>query len=130
MKRYAIALVLSAVFGLPAFAQAPATRVASPLAVGPPPDIAPHQTVVPGPTPTPGTPVLNTGEFGYYKSGGVLVGGNGYFPYDSGMYLLPGTDGLARSKGFYMMVPATGVGPDAPPGMSPSCGRAPRCFRR
>lgn len=129
MKRSAIAFVLVGILGMPAAAQPPLTFGPPPAAFGPPPNIAPHQLVLPGPTPTPGTPVRNTGVSGYYKSGGVLVGSNGLFPYDSGAYLLGGTDGLARSSGFYMIVPATGEGFDAPAGNA-GCGRTPRCFRR
>jgi len=98
MKRYAIALVVTAVLGSFAIAQPPA-------AFGPPPAI-PHQAVLPGPTPSPGPPIATAGQDGFYKSGGVIVGRNGYFPYDTGTYLLGGTDGLARSMGFYTMVPA------------------------
>lgn len=41
---------------------------------------------------------------GYYKSGGVFVGGSGALPFDSGYYLLGGTDGLARVAGSYRLV--------------------------
>ncbi|MCE9567244.1 MAG: hypothetical protein K8U57_35020 [Planctomycetes bacterium] len=123
MKQYAIALVLAAVLGVPAFAQPP-------LAFGPPPP-TPHQAVLPGPTPSPGPPVPNTGVYGFYKSGGVLVGSNGYFPYDTGVYLLGGTDGLARSMGYYTMMPRAPSGsPTAPPAVSGSCGSCSRFFRR
>lgn len=128
MKRYAIALVLTGVLSSLASAQVP------PAAFGPPP-ATPHQALLPGPTPTPGPPIATTGRDGFYKSGGVLVGGNGYFPYDTGAYLLGGTDGLARSMGFYTMVPAA---PSNDPSASPvgagcpfgSCAPRTRYFRR
>jgi hypothetical protein len=41
---------------------------------------------------------------GYYKSGGVLVGADGYYPFDTGRYLLGGFDGLTRYSGTYYMV--------------------------
>jgi hypothetical protein len=42
---------------------------------------------------------------GFYKSGGVLVGADGYFPFDTGHYLLGGFDGLTRYSGTFVMVP-------------------------
>jgi hypothetical protein len=47
--------------------------------------------------------IVNPG-LGFYKSGGVLVGSQGYYPYDTGAFLLGGTDGLARYTGFFAMV--------------------------
>jgi len=123
MKQYAIALVLTALLSVPAIAQPP-------IAFGPPPAI-PHQTVLPGPTPSPGPPVPNTGVYGFYKSGGVLVGSNGYFPYDTGAYLMGGTDGLARSMGYYTMQPMAPSGPPmAAPAATGSCGSCSRFHRR
>lgn len=42
---------------------------------------------------------------GYYRSGGVLVGADSYFPFDTGAYLLGGYDGLTRYYGSFIMVP-------------------------
>jgi hypothetical protein len=42
---------------------------------------------------------------GYYRSGGVLVGGDGYFPFDTHSYLLGGYEGLTRYWGSFVMVP-------------------------
>jgi hypothetical protein len=56
---------------------------------------------------------------GYYKSGGVFVGGNGSFPFDSGNILLGGTDGLARVSGSYQLVVMPGA---AGNGFYPGCG--------
>jgi hypothetical protein len=128
MKRYAISLVLTAILGLPAFGQPP-------LAFGPPPP-TPHQAVLPGPIPTPPptAPIASSGYEGFYKSGSVIVGRNGYFPYDTGVYLLGGTDGLARSIGFYTMMPTASMGPPpmaaAGPTVSGSCGSRCRLFHR
>ena len=42
---------------------------------------------------------------GYYKSGGVLVGADGYLPFDTGAYLLGRYEGLTRYYGSFVMVP-------------------------
>lgn len=64
---------------------------------------------------------------GYYKSGGVFVGGAGTLPFDSGYYLLGGTDGLARVAGSYRLVvpfgtPGSYSCPSCPP-LTASYGR-------
>jgi len=76
--------------------------------------------------------VSTAGRDGFYKSGGVLVGSNGYFPYDTGAYLLGGTDGLARSMGFYTMVPAVTMDSAPGTGTGAPCPYGPRVrhFRR
>lgn len=65
--------------------------------------------VIPPSTPKPAPTVIEiTGAkpaIGYYKSGGVIVGADGYYPFDTGAYLLGGYEGLARSTGTYVMVP-------------------------
>jgi len=115
MKRYVIAAVLLAAFGSAALAQAP----------------PPGGVVLPPPRPVagpvmPGGPVAPVGPYaqpnpwpnGYYKSGGVLVGADGNYPYDSGMYLLGGTD-TARVTGYFRMVmPPPGAGGAGYPGTS------------
>ncbi len=126
MTRFAIALILSVILGSQAFAQPPSQ-------FGPPPPV-PHQAILPGPTPSPGPPIATSGQDGFYKSGGIIVGRNGYFPYDTGAYLLGGTDGLARSMGFYTMVPAAPSnepGASAPSGCAfGNCAPRARHFRR
>lgn len=69
-------------------------------------------TPMPGGTTAPKTPSPNVigvsavpPPQGFYKSGGVLVGADGYFPFDTGDYLLGGTQGLTRSTGFFYMIP-------------------------
>ena len=52
---------------------------------------------------------------GFYKSGGVLVGADGYYPFDTGHYLLGGFDGLTRYSGSFVMVP-----PGAPVSSTPA----------
>jgi hypothetical protein len=78
-----------------------------PPAFGPPPAM-PSQPVLQGPPPTPGGPVTAFGS-GFYRSGGIFIGANGYLPYDTGTYLLAGTDGLARSTGVFMMSQPAGT---------------------
>ncbi|HEY1186068.1 MAG TPA: hypothetical protein VGE74_00365 [Gemmata sp.] len=57
---------------------------------------APNVFVPPGTPPGPAVP--------FVKSGGLVVGVYGYYPYDSGQWLLGGTDGLTRQSGAYTMV--------------------------
>jgi hypothetical protein len=47
--------------------------------------------------------------------GGVIVGTTGYYPYDSGAWLLGNTDGLTRHSGPYTMVFPDGNAGDAQP---------------
>jgi hypothetical protein len=88
MPRLASALVLALLAASPAIAQPPAAHYESR-----PPQVSygPHLPI--------------------YKSGGQILGRDGIYPYDSGEYLLSGTDGLARfSGGFTMELPgAPGV---------------------
>ncbi len=100
MKRYLIAAMVSVALSASADAQF--------MEVGPPPLMPSlNPPPVPGPTPAPGPPIATQGG-GFYKSGGVFVGANGVYPYDTGLYLLGGTDGFARSTGTFRMVPAVG----------------------
>jgi hypothetical protein len=55
---------------------------------------------------------------GYYKSGGVLVGGDGYLPFDTGAYLLGGFEGLTRYYGSFVMVPPGAMNLTYSPGAS------------
>lgn len=110
MKRYAIAVVLLALLGTFASAQVP-PPIGKPQ---PLPGTAPPGPG--GPAPKPGTasiviPVTAVKPpQGFYKSGGVLVGADGYFPFDTGDYLLGGTQGLTRSTGLFYMIPSASNG--------------------
>ena len=42
---------------------------------------------------------------GYYKSGALIVGADGYLPFDTHGYLLGGYEGLTRYSGSFVMVP-------------------------
>jgi hypothetical protein len=100
MKQYTFAIVLTASFAAVANAQPP--------------------TLTPGPTPPPGSALLPgqwtkdivigvTGSkppSGYYKTGGELVGADGYYPFDTGWYLLGGYEGLARKSGTFYVIPS------------------------
>src|SRR5262245_6620558 len=96
MTRYATAALLIAALGVPASAQVQA-----------PGGVVPPGTSVPLPSPNPlivAVPVAKP-PTGFYKSGQVLVGSNGLFPFETGAYLLGGTDGLTRYGGFFYMAP-------------------------
>jgi hypothetical protein len=78
----------------------------------------PPKTVLPAPTPmvVPPAPVPQSLSVpqGFFVSGGALIGSNGSYPYDSGMYLLGGSD-TARVTGYYRMVyPGSPGGPPLP----------------
>lgn len=134
MKRIGLAAVLVAAVGHTAAAQ-PAPQPAAPAPAGaptvvqpppvyppstPPPPAAPvgvHPTLVAPPVGAPapnvfvppGTPAGPAIPFA--KSGGLVVGVYGYYPYDTGAWLLGGTDGLTRQSGAFTMVypESTGV---------------------
>jgi hypothetical protein len=89
MARYAVPIVLLVLF-------APLTS-AQPIPSGPPLAPAPGPVIIPIPTVKP--------PYGYYKSGGLLVGADGYLPFDTGPYLLGGYEGLTRYSGSFVMVP-------------------------
>lgn len=109
MTRFALAAVLVAALGNVAGAQPP----------NQPPDPIPNPNPVPPPPtyvgpPGPGVPI--------HKSGGTVVGTDGYFPYDSGNWLLGGVQPLSRQSGWYTMVypggnavPAYSYGPTVAP---------------
>ena len=111
MRRFAIAAVLVAALGSAAGGQPVPTAPPKPQPVpempvplppvlpDPPPPPAvyhPNVYVPPGATPGPAIP--------FHKSGGVVVGAYGLYPYDTGAWLLGGTDGLTRQSGSFTMV--------------------------
>ncbi|MFM8274692.1 MAG: hypothetical protein ACKODX_20505 [Gemmata sp.] len=109
MKRLVLSAVLVAALGLSAGAQPPpAYPPSTPPPLEPPVGVqpflaappvgapAPNVFVPPGAPPGPAIP--------FYKSGGVAVGVYGYYPYDTGHWLLGGTDGLSRQHGSFTMV--------------------------
>lgn len=121
MKRFVIAAVLVAALGLSAGAQPPPNPAdLRPGVTAPPmPPLTPPAAVQPNvaappvgaPAPNvfvpPGTPPGPALPF--YKSGGVVVGVYGYYPYDTGAWLLGGTEGTTRQSGAFTMVyPETG----------------------
>jgi hypothetical protein len=101
MTRFAVATVLAAILAPLAMAQSRPPAPIDPPLPPPTPIVIPIQTAPPA--------------AGYYKSGGRLVGADGYYPFDTGYYLKPGYEGLARSTGTFVMVPAPAAyGPPAP----------------
>lgn len=135
MKRFASAAVLAAALGHTAGAQPvpnpPITPAPAPAAgnVGQPPVYPPSTPPVP-PAPIAVQPTVENPPVGapapnvfvppgtppgpaipFVKSGGVVVGVYGYYPYDTGNWLLGGTDGLTRQSGAFTMVyPESGGG--------------------
>jgi len=98
MTRFAIAAVLVTLHA--------ACGKAQPVPVAPP---GPGGVKAPAPLPAPAPIIIPVTSAkppsGYYKSGGVLVGADGYYPFDTGAYLLGGFDGLTRYSGSFYMVP-------------------------
>ncbi len=96
---------------IPASPVSPVSPVSSPAPTSTEPPV--NGSVLGSPATVPsGTPVYSPFGYitnGYYKSGGVFVGGNGSFPFDSGNILLGGTDGLARVSGSYQLVVMPGA---------------------
>lgn len=123
MTRLALAAVLVAALGSAAGAQPipavnppgpPAPAVPAPPAVveapavpvPPPPAVyRPNVYVPPAARPGPAIP--------YHKSGGVVVGAYGFYPYDTGDWLLGGNEGVTRQSGSFTMV-APGYLPAGP----------------
>ncbi len=104
MKRFALTTVLVAALGSSAGAQ--------PVPV-PNPDPVPPAPTYTGPA---GPPVA------IHKSGGTVVGTDGYFPYDSGLWLLAETK-TTRQSGWYTMVyPGGNVVPTYGPTVAPARG--------
>lgn len=96
MRRFVIAAVLAAALGPPAAAQ-PVPQMVPP--VPPPPPPAAYQPNVNVPLGAPPGPAIP-----FHKSTGVVVGAYGLYPYDTGDWLLGGTDGLTRQSGSFTMV--------------------------
>jgi hypothetical protein len=117
MTRLSLATLLLVSIAPVATAQPGALPPIPPPLAPPPPNIAKPipvtpsdtSTVPPGliPNPIPLPPTYK-GEPGpampFYKSGGIIVGSTGYFPYDTGSWLLGGIDGQTRQSGAYTMV--------------------------
>ena len=132
MTRYVIAAVMAGALVQSAAAQpipgtppAPGAQIVPGSTVPPPPPPALFQPDVYIP---PGTPVGPAIPF--HKSTGVVVGAYGYYPFDTGDWILGGTDGLARAKGSFTMVYPT-INPAvmaAPCNDASACKRG--CFRR
>jgi hypothetical protein len=100
MTRFAIAAFLATALDPVAGAQ----PVPDPVPPPPPAFYYPNVYVPPGSPPGPAIP--------FHKSGGVVVGAYGYYPYDTGAWLLADTDGLTRQSGSFTMVyPAVAVPP-------------------
>lgn len=77
----------------------------------PPPAVYhPNVHVPPGASPGPAIP--------FHKSGGVVIGAYGFYPYDTGEWLLGGTEGLTRQSGSFTMV-YPGVFPAPAPARHP-----------
>jgi len=109
MRQYLIATTLTALFCLPAAAQYPPPGgMAPPAGTAQPP--RPVSGPLPGTLPAPMLGSIVNPGLGFYKSGGVLVGSQGYYPYDTGDMLLGGTEGLARFTGYFAMVYPTPPG--------------------
>jgi hypothetical protein len=94
MRRFVIAAALAAALGSPAEAQ-PVPMMVPPIP--PPPAVYEPNVYVP-----PGAPLGPAIPF--HKSTGVVVGAYGLYPYDTGDWLLGGTDGLSRQSGSFTMV--------------------------
>jgi hypothetical protein len=62
----------------------------------------------------------------YQKSGGLVVGINGQYPYDSGAWLLASNNGFARQSGAFTMVFPDEPGAD---GSQPAPGPRARGFQ-
>jgi opacity protein-like surface antigen len=94
MRRFLIAAALAAALGPPAAAQ-PVPEMTPPIP--PPPAVyKPNVYVPPGTPPGPAIP--------FHKSTGVVVGAYGLYPYDTGEWLLGGTEGFSRQSGSFTMV--------------------------
>ncbi len=91
MTRFAIAAVLAAALHSTAGAQPAPSAPPPPAPVAEPLPAAPVATVPVGPALT------------YYKSGGFIIGADGFYPYDTGNWLLGGTEGLTRQRGTFRM---------------------------
>lgn len=106
MKRFLFGAAMIAAFSSVALAQPvpgttlqPSTvpQTLEPLPPPPPPAVYyPNVYIPPGSPAGPAIP--------FFRSGGVVVGAYGYYPYDTGVWLLAGTQGLTRQTGSFTMV--------------------------
>jgi hypothetical protein len=113
MTRFALAAVLVAALGGAAGAQPTPPPNQNPDPIPNPNPVPPLPTYV-GP-PGPGVPI--------FKSGGTVVGTEGYFPYDTGNWLLGGVQPATRQSGWYTMVyPGGGAVPAYGPAVAPARG--------
>jgi hypothetical protein len=117
MRRFTAVVVIMVLVAARGDAQpvplAPPGPGAKQVPVAPP---GPGAKVVPIPAPVPAPIVIPVTSAkppsGYYKSGGVLVGADGYYPFDTGPYLLGGFNGLTRYSGtYYMVAPGAAIAP-------------------
>lgn len=82
---------------VPAPPAAPVVLDSPGVPVPPPPAMyRPNVYVPPGARPGPAIPL--------HKSGGVVVGAYGFYPYDTGDWLLGGNEGVTRQSGSFTMV--------------------------
>jgi hypothetical protein len=138
MKRFVFAALTAAALGAPAPAQPlpvqplpaqPRTGLGIGIGIGPPP-VPRHAVTPPTAVPVPNPPSVPpaptyVGPPGpaipFQKSGGTLVGLYGYYPYDTGNYLL-GDGVISRQAGFFTMVYPGG---NFPPPASPAADALP-----
>ena len=107
MTRFLLAAVLVAALGSAAGAQQPV----------PAPQPFPPVAVQLPLTPPPLGPAIP-----FHKSGGLVVGVYGLYPYDTGYWLLGDTQGVTRQSGAFTMV-YPDVVPAAPTGRSHFAGK-------
>lgn len=108
MTRFAIAAVLAAALSPAAGAQPAPVTVSPPVAVLP---------TVPAEFAGPAIP--------FHKSGGVIVGTRGLYPFDTGDWLLGGTEGLSRYSGSFTMIgPGGPMSAEPPPFTGTPTGRS------
>jgi hypothetical protein len=101
MTRFLFAAVLVAALGSSAVAADPVPQMPEPVqpVLPPPPPPAlyhPDVYVPPGAPPGPAIP--------FHKSGGIVVGAYGFYPYDTGHWLLAEGYGTTRQSGAFTMV--------------------------
>lgn len=112
MTRFFLATALVAALGPVAAAQqaAPvAPQPPTPASVPAAPALPPVAVQLPQSPPPFGPPIT------YQKSGGILVGPYGIYPYDTGWWLLGDTQGTTRQSGSFTMVyPDVPYAPPAP----------------
>ena len=129
MKRYAIAAMLLAVFGASVSAQPGPSPPLPPPGLNTP--LPPILVLPPGPPPSNvryAPPTIPAGPaIPFYKSGNVLVGADGYYPYDTGLYLLADTQ-VARYGGYFTMAYPPPSSYHLDPGTTPAFPTLPQLF--